>query len=346
MVLTWWLQQMSELVPSGLMRVSASRSDALIVQILPDGVSLLRREAGVTAEIGRAPCDEAGFSELGDAVGAVRDSPRPVLLRMAPGAILQKKIVLPIGARNDLDSLLGLEMDRETPFSRDEVYWDYEIRRQDAAAGRIEVDLFVIPRTALDPIIAAARSAGFDPSGIEISTGDNKTTLVRVGETRRWQWLTADRRLIGLAAAAGVLLVLAIATPFIRQQIALGAAESAIDSLANGAQEAASLRQSVDQNDVAIDFLSRERVKNGSVLAALAAVTRLAPDDTHLTALTLHGGRITITGVSPSAAHLVDLLSKSPDFRDPAFDSPVVQNETGKLETFTISATMTEAGGS
>jgi general secretion pathway protein L len=149
-----------------------------------------------------------------------------------------------------------------------------------------------------------------------------------------------------MLAAAGALLLLVIATPFIRQQMAFAAADSTIDSLTTGAREAAALRQSVDQNSVAIDFLSKERVRTGSVLAALAATTRLLPDDSHLTALSLHAGRITITGLSPSAAHIVDLLAKSPDFREPAFDAAVVRNEQGGLETFTISATLTGAGGS
>jgi general secretion pathway protein L len=346
MFVTWWLQQMSELVPGGLMRVSARRSDAVLLHVGADGVSLLRRAAGITAELARSTADEAGFGELRRALDAVESLPHPVLLQLEPGAILQKRVSFPIGARRDLESLLGLEMDRETPFSRDEVYWDYAIRRQDAAAGRIEVDLLVVPRAYLDPIIAATRSAGFDPTGIEIETGDNKSTVIQVGETKRWRWLTSDRRLIALAATFCVLLILAITTPFIAQQFALAAAQSTIDSLTNGAQEAASLRQSVDQNAGAIDFLSRERLRNGSVLTALAAATRLLPDDSHLTAFGMRDGRVTITGESPSAANLVDLLSKSKDFRAPAFDSPVVRNESGKLETFTISASLAGAGGS
>jgi len=42
-------------------------------------------------------------------------------------------------------------------------------------------------------------------------------------------------------------------------------------------------------------------------------------------------GHLTITGVSPSAAHLIDVFAKSSAFRDPTFESPVTQSDKGVL---------------
>jgi general secretion pathway protein L len=242
--------------------------------------------------------------------------------------------------------VLGFELDRETPFTRDEVHWDYAVRRTDPAHGKIDVDLFIVPRPFIDPVIEAARHAGLEPIGVEIETGADEPGLIRLGTQKRWQWLRSQRSLVALAGAAGILAVVAIAIPFIRQQWSLASANAAVNSLTAQAQEAASLRQSVDQLMTTQDFLNKERSRNGSALNALAATTRLVPDDSHLTALSLRASRLTVTGVSPSAAKLVDLLAQSKEFREPAFDSPVVQDDTGSLEAFTISATLAPAGGS
>ena len=106
------------------------------------------------------------------------------------------------------------------------------------------------------------------------------------------------------------------------------------------AQEAAALRQAADQRAKTIAFLNEQRNQNGSAVALLAAATRALPDDTFLRALSLRGGKLTITGSSPSAAQLIAVLGETPEFRDPAFEAPVVQNPDSGLETFTISVAL------
>jgi general secretion pathway protein L len=110
------------------------------------------------------------------------------------------------------------------------------------------------------------------------------------------------------------------------------------------AKEAAALREDLDRREGTIDYIEGERARSGSALAALAAVTRALPDDTHLTALSLRQGRLVLTGIAPSAAGLVRGLAQVPDLRDPAFESQVVTNESGGLETFAISVSLNSAG--
>jgi general secretion pathway protein L len=82
--------------------------------------------------------------------------------------------------------------------------------------------------------------------------------------------------------------------------------------------------------------LKTEHDRNGSAIATLAAATKSLPDETYLTALSLKAGRLTMSGLSPSAAQLIGLLARTPAFREPAFDAPVVESESTGLEAFTI----------
>lgn len=342
--LHWWLRQLSELLPAGLIRASKQRPDALIIELDDDEVVLWHRRAGATAKVALATADGAGMQALAQAIAGIAEAPHLLLVRVPQSMQLRKLSSFPLAARRDLVNVLGFEMDRETPFGRAEVYWDYVIRRQDAAAGRLDVELFIVPRPFVDPVIDSSRRAGLLPTAIEIETGDEEYRLIRVGASQRWRWLQSQRPLIGLATAAAGLFVLAIVTPFIRQQIDLARADSTIEALTEQAREAAQLRQSVDQAAQAMQLIKKERDRNGTIIEVLAATTRLLPDDSHLTALSLRSGRLTITGLSPASAHIVDLLAASPAFKEPAFDSPVVQDDASGLETFTISASLSANG--
>jgi general secretion pathway protein L len=346
MFFDWWRQQLLELLPSGLARALARRTDAVILELEPETARLLVRRDGAVALMRQAKADETGFRELGQALATIEDLPAFVILRLPPASVLRKPVSLPLAAKRNLKTVLGFEMDRETPFARDEVYWDFAVRHEDKAAGRVYVDLFIVPRAVADPVVDNLRAAGIAVDGVEIGEEVKGAAVIKLAPAQRWHWLTGDRPLLALTASAGVLFLLAILTPFIRQEFALSSANSTIEALSGPAEAAGSLRQSIDQSSGAAGVIGRERERTGNLLETLAAVTKLLPDDSHLTALTLREGHLTITGVSPSAAHLIDVFAKSSAFRNPTFESPVVQSEKGHLEAFTISVTLVGTAGS
>jgi hypothetical protein len=67
------------------------------------------------------------------------------------------------------------------------------------------------------------------------------------------------------------------------------------------------------------------------------------PDDTFLTGLSIHRGQVTMAGSSEVAANLIKAVTKSSEFRDPVFESAVVENPDTDLENFTISTKLVDA---
>lgn len=267
----------------------------------------------------------------------------PLELSLPSAPVLRKHLTLPLGARANLDSLLGFEIERETPFASDEIYWAYEIAREDRALGRLDVELVVIPRSSVDPILNAARRAGLTPACVEVTRADGLPITIGLAGGSPMQQRGEQRRLVGLAAATGALALLALTLPLVRQQFQMADTRSKIETLTAPAEEAATLRRSIDRAAAASAFLAGEQTRSGNTLAALAAVTQAIPDTTYLTALSLRSGHLTLTGLSPQAAALVGSLATSRVFRDPAFASPVVQADGG-LELFTISVTLPAPG--
>ncbi len=244
---------------------------------------------------------------------------------------------MPNAARRDLKSLLGFEIDRETPFEQSEVYWNYVADAPDKARGKFDVDLVVVPRALADAAVAAARKAGFYPAALEIEVEPGRPVLIWIAPQRQVHKILSYRKLGPLAAVTGGLAAAFVILSFVGQQWDLYIANQTIAELQSQAHEASALRSAANHRLAAVSFFSRTGGANGSALGILAAATRALPDNTYLTSFAVHDGHVTISGFSDSAASLIGLLEKSPSFREPVFDSPLTQTEGSNQEKFTIS---------
>ncbi len=281
---------------------------------------------------------EVGMDEIARMLATRRDLPPLLVLRFPGLNVLHKRLSFAMAAESGLDTLLGFEMDRETPYDLDEVYWSYRVRRRDVAHGRVDVDLAFVPKLAIATTLDTARRAGLDPAGVETNPAPGETMLVRFSAPTFAQRLQSRRSVAVLAGAACLLTLLAGAVPFLLQYRALAAAEARIGELSAPAEQAAALRKSIDRLSDRATFLDTERKRTGDALSTLAALTRILPDDTYLTALSLHDGKLTILGMAPAAANLISVLANVPRFQQPAFASPLRRSEGGSVETFTITA--------
>jgi general secretion pathway protein L len=94
----------------------------------------------------------------------------------------------------------------------------------------------------------------------------------------------------------------------------------------------------------ALAFMGQPNRAKGSALEILLAATRAMPDDSFLTSFDVQGGQVTMAGSSEAAAKLINALARSAAFREPVFDSAVLQSDGDDLEKFTISAKLAAAG--
>lgn len=331
----WWTTQLAGLLTDRMARGLRRPPNAVILHSGAENFSLLVRFRGVTSAVAQAGTGESGLQELAKALREIKNSPALFVLHLPLGAVLHKTLSFPFAARHDLKTLLQFEIERETPFKLDEIYWTHAVSREDAARSRFDVDLYVTPRQSVDTLLQRLNRAGLKPNALEIDSG---TLLLPLhGDSVP---VRARRRLV--PAAAAIAAVLTLGTPFAYQEWAIASANFVIAGLKSRALEAISLRHAADRRVQTDQFL-----KNGQSeypLKALAAVTRSLPADTYLTSVALHGSRLTLSGLSPSAAQLVGLFAHSPVFRQPSLDAPIVKIGSGELEQFTISVSLAEGG--
>ena len=314
---------MRALAPGIFARVD-QKPDALIIAIdehgpdaQPTGRLLLRRN-GVETNLPALALDRPApaFPHL------------PTGLRLPPGAVLCREVMLPLAAARDLQSTIGFEMDRLTPFTAEEVYWGVSGVTPDRARGNLRLQLAIVLRTQIDALNAALARCNLIPVFIEAGTGQ-----IDFAPARR-------RPMQKLGTAFCALLALAcLATPFLRQQIALDAAARAIATYAPAAHTALVLRQQLATAAQGRAAIAEAR-RAGDALPVLATLTDALPDGTWLGDLTLKSGDLTFDGQSTDAAKLIGLLSAVPGLRAPSFTAPVTRTVDGNADLFSLHATV------
>ncbi len=335
--LSWWGEQLQALLPASLAVATPLDHDALLVSLDDEAgaveVALQRR--GQASRLGRFTLDGPGIRALKQAT-TLPGRPATVMLRLRPAFLLEKHLTLPIAAERELVRVLGFEMDRETPFTVDEVYWDATILERDRRQGRLIVRLSLVPRAPLDDVVRDLAAADLAPTMLAPILPDGAMrpiALDHIGvRSRGWQGRTVPV----LAAATACLALVAIAVPFVRQSVALGEVDARIAALQPAVDEAARLRRQITGGGG--EAIAAERAKLPNPLKILAATTEALPDDTHLTDLSLKNRRLSLIGQSAAAARLLGALAADPGFKDPAFAAPVTKLEANKQEIFSITA--------
>ena len=334
----WWFGQLAELLPQGLRRTALTAVDAMVIKPIGplgrgiEAVAIGLRRNGRETPLGRFGLGATDWAELPRATG------RTTVLRLSEPDVLGKTLTLPLAAERELDQVLGFEMDRETPFKPEEIYWNHRIEGADRQNGRLSVRLVLLPKANLAPLLTALGRFGIQPRRAEIADGPDAGAYLPLegdgGRTHR-----ASHRLIWSAAVCCAILgVAAVVTPFVRQGRALASLDQQIAVGRTAAAEADSLRQEIDRLTGSADFVESERDKAGRPLAVLAAATRVLPDDTYLTEMELQKRKVTLTGRSAAAARLIGPLAADGSFRNPGFAAPVTRVEALHTELFTINA--------
>ncbi len=279
-----------------------------------------------------------------------------LLLCLPRGDVLRRRLLLPEAALERLNDVVAFEMDRQTPFRAADVYYDVREDSGRAPDGQVGVDLLVVPRARLEPLLQRLRTMGIAVDAVDaIDARDTATGLERAGfnllpAERRPHRINRRRRLnLALAGAALLLLVAGMALWVHNREQALAHMQHHVAVLRTQAVKVAALRKQLTASNTAAGFLARKRATSPTVLAVLESVTRRLPDDTWLQRFTIdEDGHVGMQGQSPQASRLIDLLKASPLLQEPGFQGAIQTDpDTGKERFFMtaqVQAPGTDAG--
>jgi len=332
--LSWWLGELIETVPAPLRRRLAGLRPRLVLTSGKEGVFI----AAVTGNERRliGPVDLTAPESLRAALATLAGAPDTATLSLAADSMLQTRFTLPLAAERNLDAVIGYEFERLMPFPRGESYDSYRILGRDRAAKLMEMELTVLRRDGIDPVIETMRRAGLHVTGI--AAGETGAMIPLKGARHNGFQSRSGRIIAGLAILDLFLAMTAMALPLLRGNADLQRLETAVADARQGAGESAALGREIVAFDKTRDFLARKKNGQPTMVELLDEVTRLTPDDSWMTEFAVNGTGLRLVGSSASAATLLSLIDRAPHFRDAAFRSSVTQDRQPGRERFDIGA--------
>lgn len=267
---------------------------------------------------------------------------REIVLCLPRDRVLIKPLNLPLATEENLREVLAFEMDRQTPFTADQVYYDFTVTARNAVEQSLELSLVLTPRQELDGILTSLANRGIHPDLVAVhfdNTGELHNVNLLPEKHRGSKAVTPQLVNIILGILALVLLAAAVSLPLLGQRHKIKMLEPLLETAETKAEVTGRLRDTVDKLMSESRFLVKKKQSSLLVLQIMDEVTRILPDDTWAFQIQIRGPEVQIQGQSASAAALIPLIEASDILHNARFRSPVTQVPRSNLERFHLSAT-------
>ncbi|WP_456376812.1 type II secretion system protein GspL [Thiolapillus sp.] len=324
-----WRQHLLACLPAALAGRIASGVTPYILEIQGERAGLYR-DGKKLGEI------LLGSTVVDPAVAALlKPHEHPLTVMLPVDWMLGRTISLPAAAQENLRQVIGFELDRFTPFSAEQVYFDFQLNARGESEDMLSVEVALVPRKRVDDWLSALRAAGIAVDSLSAASLWDDANLLPPELRPRLNLKRLARRLAPVALVI-VLLGAAMALPLWQKREMAISLQSREAALRGKASEVMELRERVDKEIKALEKIRDQWQALPPVLDVLQVLTSLLPDNTSLQRMEVKGDTLTINGTSSSASSLIGLLQNSPGFENPHFLSPVTQ-QRGK-EVFNLSA--------
>jgi len=344
---SWWGSELRALLP---LRWRGLLGDGVAWHLLQQehGQWTLRR-AGEAQPLARWSVDDDALAQraaVSTALQGVDREDRRLALLLEPRTVLRRAVPLPLAARSQLAQVMAFEMDRQTPFTVEQVHYAArELPSTAAAAGHFRAELLATPRNTLDPLLARLSAAGVVVDAVDLPEGNGRLGINLLPPARRPHHVHPRRRWNrALAVACLALLLLVLGQYLHNRWQALVRMQAQVESMRADAQQVLALRQQLQDNAGAAGFLVQRKQHATTTLALLADLTRRLPDSAWLERLSIDAdGQVGMQGQSRQAARLLDALKDSPLITDASFQGSIQPDAATGKERFYLVAQLRQA---
>lgn len=347
--LRWWLDELLGLLPERWQQHFYRRNNLLLIELDEQACHFRFGEVDSAETFAEVPLGEEGALPL-DSVQQLESQAakaEQIILLLSPHRVLRKLLSLPAATEVRLENVLRFEMDRYTPFSCEQVFFGYRVVGRDYEKPQIEVELQVVQRDYLEPLLATLAQRGISPSIVALAGSLGRWPGAALNllpssfgaASRAMRWEVRRRRL-----ALGALVVLvAIGGPLYLRGQSVESLQSELEELKGKAEESRSLGNDIQRLEAAQRFLLEKQAKSPRALLLLNELTALLPDHTSVTRFQDNARGFRLDGESGEASALIGLLEGSALMENVRFASPVTSNPSTQKDRFSLVADLSQA---
>lgn len=347
----WWGGELAALLPARVRAHVLRGPEVLLLLAQADGLRVRRERTGdLLAQVEANAAPEEQRAAFLRACRDVDPSDRRLVLLLPPTFVLRRRLQLPQAAATDLRRVVGYEIDRQTPFKPDQVWYDVRVLDLDAAPGQIAVELIAVPRAEVEPLLARLLGIGVVPDAIDVANdpnpADGRLGVNLLPPAQRPRRAHPRRRANLIMTAICVALAVIVMLQWLgNRQAALDAMQAQVDALHAQARQATALREQLVNAAGASGFLAARKRATPSPLAVLRDLTQRLPADTWLQRFSLDStGQLTMQGESAKAAGLIDTLRDSTLITEPKLQGVIQPDPVTGKEHFDLSAQLRGTG--
>ncbi|MCF6318804.1 MAG: PilN domain-containing protein [Proteobacteria bacterium] len=260
---------------------------------------------------------------------------------------LVKKIALPGAAKDNLDEVIGFELDKYVPFNAEQVQLSYKIDKENSTEDKILMDLAVMRKEKISSLISLCdeKSISLDGIDVNLAAADTQPRGLGVNLLPAEKRKAVDFNNIKLNLG---LLVLLIGLVYFVMHTSIDNKQNKIDKLTEinshlqkQARTSKLLKKELKAVIISSKFLQTKKASYPALVEILSEVTSILPNSTYVTRLKVSQDKLEITGQSDNANSLVPKLDQSNQWYTPQIGS-VTSDPRTKKEKFTIKAEFKE----
>ncbi len=339
----WWLDELEDMRQELMTGGNRGETDILHFRLDGDMLHLSTRLGQEWQKQKKILLTDENISsdEIKDFLTSVTPNGRwQTILGLPREYCLAKPMMLPRAALGDIRDILVNQIDRLTPYSADQVYFDYRLKPEEYTPEKIKLDIVIIPKIKCDALLAFLRRNGVEVDCLEIkdkSTQPSEEINLHRSEVARRREMRWPVRGWLMAGAACLLAV--VPTAYNNYQISV--LERNIGDSRFQARSSAQLKQDYESLKKDVHYLVDKKNNRPLAIQVVSEISVLLGDDTWLEQLTVRKDNIQIFGYSGTASGVLEDLEISPLFRNAHFLSAVVQQKDKNVERFQVAADVT-----
>ncbi len=345
----WWLTELALLMPEALS--AAGRFSRLpLLAVEGDDVVLVESAAAPPGPGTRVSTEALDTARARTAVQAMLEKAGETRSRarlaLARGETLVRRVTMPAATEENLDQVLGFEMDRLTPFGSGDVYFDHRVLSRDAGSGTLVALLAVARREIVDPRLEKLRSLGVSVQGVGLreEPAHPGSPLDLLPSEQRGERESRPERMLRRAAAGAVvaLVVAVLAVPIWKKRDMVIELQPLVAKARAEAEATDAIARDLEKQVADYNFLLAKKYASYPVLAYIEEVSRILPDHTWVQELQLKNTgksrELTIQGETNSASKLIETMEQSTLLQNATPRGTVTRGSQPGLERFMITA--------
>ncbi len=338
----WWTAELKALAPPSFFELIKRKRDFLVLTKISGAIELTHVSDGVSRHLGVFALNTEGqraqrhlFSEHKELADT------EIILRLSSEQGLLRIFKLPAATQENLAKVVAFEMDRQTPFNADQVYYDATVVEKLVNSNQIKVELALVLRSSLDEMLQELFDWGLRPNIVDMAPAGeedfSKPSYNLLPEASRSKQRDLPKLFnITLSVVLGLLLILILVIPIWANKTYLNDLEFEVSKISKVANRVQSMKKQADTQLKELGFLLEKKRSDPVMMETLEELTKLIPDNSWLTNFDYKNKRLKIQGQSPTASLLIETIETSPLFQNTNFVSPVTQDRRTKLERFQI----------